>query len=99
MDGFLLRARTDAELVREALADSPAAFEALVLRYQRKAHATVQALGADATRAAAGPAADDVVQDASLRAFRELPALRTPDAFGAWFLAIVRNTARKHYRR
>jgi RNA polymerase sigma factor (sigma-70 family) len=93
MDGFFLRSRTDAELVREALADSPAAFETLVLRYQRKAHAIAQALGA------AGTAADDVVQDAFLRAFRELPTLRAPDAFGPWFLAIVRNTARKHFRR
>src|SRR5262245_28298176 len=92
MDGFFLKSRTDAELVREALADSPAAFEALVLRYQRKAHAIAQALGA------AGTAADDVVQDAFLRAFRKLPALRSPRAFGPWFLAIVRNTARKHFR-
>ena len=84
---------SDASLVGSALADRPEAFEELVARYQKKAHAIVRSVGVQAERA------DDVVQESFLRAFRELAGLRRPDAFGPWFLQIVRNAARDHLKR
>jgi RNA polymerase sigma-70 factor (ECF subfamily) len=83
---------SDATWVRRALDDQPDAFEVLVLRYQKKAHAIAQAVGVP------WDAAEDVVQEAFLKAFRSLPLLRQPESFGSWFLNIVRNEARMHYR-
>src|SRR5262245_8413766 len=79
---------SDAALVRKALDDQPRAFEELVLRYQKKAHAIARAVGVPAALV------EDVVQDAFLRAFENLPHLRAPGSFGPWFLNIVRNLAR-----
>lgn len=84
--------RSDAELVRKALADSPWACEALVFRYQRSARAVARAAGVEPS------SADDVVQEAFLRGFRQLAGLREPASFGPWFLAIVRNLAKSHLR-
>jgi RNA polymerase sigma-70 factor (ECF subfamily) len=84
--------RSDAALVRQALAQQPEAFDALVVRHQRQAHAIARAVGARAS------AVDDVVQQAFLQAFRGLHGLRQPANFGPWLLSIVRNTARNHLR-
>jgi RNA polymerase sigma-70 factor (ECF subfamily) len=89
---FLLRFRSDADLVRTALDEGARAAEALVLRYQKKAYAIARAAGVRAD------AADDVVQEAFLRTFRHLSSLRDPATFGPWFLAIVRNVAKSHLR-
>src|SRR2546426_7098935 len=79
---------SDAALVRKVLDDQPQAFEELVLRYQKKAHAIARALGVP------GAGVDDVVQEAFLKAFENLPHLRSPESFGPWFLNIARNAAR-----
>jgi len=42
--------------------------------------------------------ADDVVQDAFIQAFLGLRSLHDPARFGPWFLAVVRNAARRHIR-
>src|SRR5882672_11182825 len=84
---FLLP-NSDAALVRKVLDDRPDAFEELVLRYQQKAHALARALGVPDARV------DDVVQEAFLKAFENLPHLRSPESFGPWFLNIARNAAR-----
>jgi RNA polymerase sigma factor (sigma-70 family) len=89
----ILSLATDAGLVRRALGDRPEAFEELVLRHQRKAHAVARSLGVHAA------SADDVVQESFLRAFQDLAALRSPAAFGPWLLQIVRNAAREHLKR
>ena len=81
--------RSDRKLVLAALAGEEVAREELVLRYQRKGYATVQALGVSEQWL------DDVVQQAFLRAFGSLHALRDPSKFGPWFLAIARNVARR----
>lgn len=83
---------SDAELVRGALSRSPEAFEELVFRYQKKAHAIARALGVPSSTI------DDVVQEAFLSGLRHLSELRAPEAFGPWFLAIVRNKSRKNLR-
>jgi len=90
---FLLRFRSDADLVRTALDEGANAAEALVLRYQKKAYAIARAAGVR------GEAADDVVQEAFLRTFRHLSSLRNPASFGPWFLAIVRNVSKSHHTR
>ena len=83
----------DARLVHGARAGETDAFETLVQRYQRKAHAVARATGVRLD------SLDDVAQEAFLQAFRQLKELRSPEAFGAWFLKIVRNLALKERER
>ena len=80
---------SDAQLVREILGGRPASYEALVLRYQRAAFAVALSVGVSPDTA------PDVLQDAFLRALHKLGELRNAERFGAWFLAIVRNAARR----
>ena len=43
--------------------------------------------------------AEDITQDAFVRAFQELHRLREPAKFGAWLAAIASNLARNHLKR
>ena len=66
------------------------AFEALVRRHYRAAHAVALATlgnGADA---------EDVCQEAFIRALEKLDRCREPEKFAAWLLRIVRNRAHNH---
>ena len=85
--------RSDATLVRAALASNPRAFETLIARHQVRAEALALANG---IRAEALP---DVLQEAFLRGFQNLSQLEKPAAFKSWFLQIVRNTARTSLRK
>ena len=77
----------EAVLVDRALKGDGEAFEALVRRYTRQAHAVALAIVKE-------PAdAEDVCQDAFIRALERLEECRNPARFGAWFLRIVRNRA------
>ena len=93
MEGGELDPRADtvntADWVRSArLSGSPAAFSALVQRYERTALAVAYAcLGGDASLAG------DVVQEAFLRAWRRLGELKDDTKFAAWLCGIVRNAA------
>src|SRR5262245_36984091 len=84
---------SDATIVRRTMQGRPQAFEALVFRYQKKAYAIARALGLRA------PDIDDAVQESFLQAFRDLPSLREPSSFGAWFLNVVRHVSIKELRR
>lgn len=83
----------DAILVMRALAEDPAAFEALVARYQ--ALVSLVALrvlkGVDEV--------EDVRQEAFVKAFRGLGELKNPARFKAWLLQITANIARDVLRR
>lgn len=79
---------TDAALVARALAGDADGFQTLVHRHFRAAYAVALAL----TREPAD--ADDVVQDAIVRAWERLADCRQPERFGAWLAQIVRNRAR-----
>ena len=77
----------DAALVGRARGGDGRAFEALVRRYTRPAFAVAVAIVKE-------PAdAEDVVQDAFMRALERLEDCRDPSKFSAWFLRIVRNRA------
>lgn len=77
----------DAVLVQRARSGDAAAFEALVRRHLRAAHAV--ALGVMVDQADA----EDICQDAFIAALEQLDALTEPHRFGAWLLRIVRNRA------
>ena len=74
-------------LVSATLAGDTSAFEVLVRRYRRTTLARALAIVGD------GAEAEDVVQDAFVRAYTQLAYCRAPDRFAAWLLAIVQRTA------
>ncbi len=85
--------RTDAELIGAARDGDPAAFGALVARHQR----TAVRIAAVALGSADG--ADDVAQDAFVKAHRALGRFRPGSPFEPWLFRIVTNTARNRLRR
>lgn len=74
----------DAEAVTRSLAGDLAAYEALVARYSALAHRTAVMLGA-------GDEAEDVVQEAFVKAYRHLASFRNDAPFRPWLLRIVAN--------
>ena len=83
---------TDAELVVAALAGNTQAFDILITRYRRAMLAIAQQIVRNPTDA------EDVVQDAFLRAFEALPQLSDLNRFGAWLHSITRNRALRYYK-
>ena len=87
-------ALSDADLViaaRDATAAGGEAFGELVRRYQRMVYAVALSLVQPAD-------ADDVAQDAFLRAFRNLDLLADPTKFGVWLRRITFGVAIDHVR-
>ena len=81
---------TDASLVARARGGDAAAFETLVRRHYRAAYSVALAtIGNEAD-------AEDVCQDAFVRALEKLDGCREPAKFSAWLLRIVRNRAHNH---
>ncbi|MBE3014387.1 RNA polymerase sigma factor [Microbispora sp. NEAU-D428] len=74
----------DDEAVTRALAGDLDAYEVLVTRYSALAHRTASLLGA-------ADEAEDVVQEAFVKAFRHLRSFRRGSAFRPWLLRIVAN--------
>ena len=84
-------AQSDGELVKAALED-PAAYRHLVNLYQGRVFAT-------ALRMLGDPAeAQDVAQEALLRAYRALGRFEIGRRFSPWVCAIAANAARDHLR-
>ncbi|MDE0400938.1 MAG: RNA polymerase sigma factor [Candidatus Poribacteria bacterium] len=83
---------SDAELVVVALAGNTQAFDVLVNRYRRAMLTVAQQIVRNAADA------EDVVQDAFLRAFESLPQLTDLNRFGAWLHSITRNRALRYYK-
>jgi len=81
--------------VERARRGDAAAYGALVRRHYRAAYAVALAVLGNPMDA------EDVCQDAFLRALERLDSLRKPERFSAWLLQIVRNQARnfRSYRR
>ncbi len=78
---------SDASFVEQAKRGNSTAFEALVRRYYRAAHTTALALVGNTMDA------EDVCQDAFVRALQRLEDCHSPDRFKSWLLKIVRNRA------
>jgi RNA polymerase sigma-70 factor, ECF subfamily len=76
------------ELVEKAKNGDSAAFSGLVARYRRRAFGFFMARLGDQEEA------DDLCQEAFIRAFVHLRGLRDPDRFGPWFFSICRNCLR-----
>lgn len=83
---------SDDVLVRRTLAGDVGAFEALVDRHAGVVHRV-------AARIVGPGEAEDVTQDAFLRAFHRLDRYRGEGSFRAWLLQIVHNTALSALRR
>lgn len=88
-----MSADADALLVREAQAGSRAAFDMLVLKYQRR----VERLLSRSVRDPADVA--DLCQETFLAAYRALPAFRGDSAFYTWIYRIAINAAQRHRAR
>jgi len=79
---------SDLELVRRAQRGERAAFDLLVLRYQHKVIKLVARLLRDPAEA------EDVAQEAFVKAYRALASFRGDSAFYTWLYRIAVNTAR-----
>src|SRR5438876_440402 len=77
---------SDGEMVRRALAGDTAAYGQLARRWAARVLAVCHARTGDRH------AAEDLTQDALLRAMRGLPTLAEPDKFGAWVVGIAVRT-------
>ncbi|MFV1960023.1 MAG: RNA polymerase sigma factor, partial [Planctomycetota bacterium] len=73
----------DAELVRDALGGSRAAFDRLIDRYWRSA------VGMARQKTRNWSDAEDAAQEAFILAYRKLAQLRDPERFGGWLFTIV----------
>lgn len=82
----------DSQLVTRARSGEEAAFARLYERYARFIHGILLA------RASAADV-EDLVQDVFLTAWKNLPGLRDPAAFGGWLSMIARNRATDAHRR
>lgn len=74
----------DDEAIARSLSGDLSAYEVLVARYSALAHRTAAMLGA-------GDEAEDVVQEAFVKAFRHLSSFRRDAPFRPWLLRIVAN--------
>jgi RNA polymerase sigma-70 factor (ECF subfamily) len=82
---------TEAETLARARTGDLDAYEALIARHTPFAHRTAVLLGA-------GDDAEDVLQEAFVKAFRRLPLYRGDSPFRSWLLAIVANETRNLHR-
>ena len=79
---------TDQELVRRVQAGDQSAFNLLVLKYQHRVLKLVGRFVNDPTEA------EDVAQEAFLKAYRALASFRGDSAFYTWLYRIAINTAK-----
>ena len=84
---------TDGELVAEALAGSEPAYAALLARYERPVFTLLVRMVRDR------PTAEDLAQDAFLKAFDKLATYDPGRKFSSWLFKIAHNTAIDHLRR
>ena len=78
----------DLSLVRRVQRGDKSAYDALVLKYQHKVLKLVRRYVRDPSEA------EDVVQDAFIKAYRALPNFRGDSAFYTWLYRIAINTAK-----
>lgn len=81
---------TDNQLVERVLQNDSRAFTLLVLRYQHKVLGLISRFVKDPHEA------EDVAQEAFLKAYRALPSFRGESAFYTWLYRIAVNTAKNY---
>src|SRR5260221_12974201 len=79
---------SDLKLVERVQRGERAAFDLLVLRYQHKVLKLIMRYVHDATEA------EDIAQEAFVKAFRALQSFRGDSAFYTWLYRIAINTAK-----
>lgn len=84
---------SDAELAEQALAGSQSAFRELVIRYAGAAVNLLARLVQDRALA------EDLAQDAFVRAFQRLASYDPGRKFSSWFLQVAHNVGIDHLRR
>ena len=84
---------TDEDLVRRSIARDPAAVRTLTERYNQRLYRIARSIVGDAAEA------EDVVQDAYLKAFSGLDTFRGESAVGTWLTRIAINEALGRVRR
>ena len=80
----------DQQLVERAQRGDKHAFELLVIKYQRRLGRLISRFVRNAAEA------EDVTQEAFIKAYRALPAFRGDSAFYTWLYRIGINTAKNH---
>ena len=80
----------DQQLVERAQSGDKHAFELLVAKYQRRLGRLISRFVRDAAEA------EDVTQDAFIKAYRALPSFRGDSAFYTWLYRIGINTAKNY---
>lgn len=88
-----LEAASDAELVARVLARDELAVRTLIQRYNRRLYRVARSIVADDGEA------EDVLQEAYLRAFAALGSFRAESALSTWLTRIVLNEAFQRRRR
>lgn len=86
-------AKTEAELIAEVLAGEVHAFRPLIERHQHRAYAMARRL------VSPSEVAEDLVQEAMVKAFENLGSFRREASFGTWLCRIVTNQCLQHLRR
>lgn len=81
---------TDNQLVERVLKNDSRAFTMLVMRYQHKVLGLISRFVKDSHEA------EDVTQEAFLKAYRALPSFRGDSAFYTWLYRIAVNTAKNY---
>jgi RNA polymerase sigma-70 factor (ECF subfamily) len=83
----------DSQIVESILAGNTQAFELLVLKYQKQLFFVAQGITKN-------PAiAEDIVQDALIKAYEKLDTLKNQSGFFGWVKRIVINMALNHFDR
>jgi RNA polymerase sigma-70 factor, ECF subfamily len=85
--------QTDADLIRDAQANDHAAFETLVRRYSERAFRAAYRVVRDPQ------AAEEVLQEAMIKAYRALPRFEARSSFYTWLYRITVNLALDRRRR
>ena len=81
---------TDRQLVDTVLSGNKNAFDMLVLRHQHKVYSLVSRFVSDSAEA------EDICQEAFIKAYRSLSSFRGDSAFYTWLYRIAINTAKNY---
>ncbi len=84
--------KVDDTLIRRFCEGDLRAFEVLVTKYQRRVAALIN------TSVGNAAVAEELTQEAFLRAYRNLPGFRFESAFSTWLHAIARNLTTTYFR-